>query len=352
MFVYNAWYVAAWSGDVTIEQPLSRRILGRPVVLYRTASGQVGALEDRCCHRGLPLSMGRVDGDRLQCSYHGLEFDVAGRCVRIPGQDRVPEHMKVRSYPVAEQDRLIWIWTGDAERADVSRIPSFPYHDDPKWPFIPYTQPVACGYQLIIDNLLDQTHVAYVHGKTIGGNAAGHAVADMEIVATPRGMRFMRWLANAPPPPAYVMADIGITADTRVDRWAEFEFVGPCSVLQFVGGLPVARDARGTGEREGGWALRIMHNITPATETTCHYFWGACHGFRQDDPQVTQWMFEQIQSTFQEDEVILEAQQRRILEVPGPLTATKHDAARVRADQALQRMLAEDRTLRGGGAAG
>jgi phenylpropionate dioxygenase-like ring-hydroxylating dioxygenase large terminal subunit len=198
---------------------------------------------------------------------------------------------------------------------------------------------VKCSYTLVVDNLLDQTHIAYVHGKTIGGNAKGHAVADMNIEATPRGMYFMRWLKSAPVPPAYLQAGIGFSEQDKIDRWAEFEFVAPASVLQFTGGLPIDHDAPNTGARDGGWALRIMHNITPETETSCHYFWAACHGFKQDDPKVTQWMFEQIRDTFKEDEIILEAQQRRLLELPGPLTATKHDAGRIAAERALQRLI-------------
>lgn len=338
MFVRNAWYVAAWAVELENGQALARKILGVPTVLFRGESGNVSALEDRCCHRGLPLSMGLVRGDALKCGYHGLEFDGLGRCVLIPGQDDIPSVMKVKSFPVVEKDALIWLWGGDPDQADVGRIPAFPWHEDPAWPYIPHVQHLRCAFNLVIDNLLDQTHLAYVHTSTIGGNPTAHAVADMEIEKTDRGMRFMRWLENQVPPPIYVEADIGFKPDEPMDRWAEFEYVAPATVLQFTGGLPSNAKPRSTGRRDGGWALRIMHNITPETETSCHYFWAGCHGFRQNDPSVTTWMRDSIRDTFLEDEAVLEAQQARIVEMPGRLLSTKHDAARIAAERVLIKM--------------
>ena len=78
MFLRNCWYVAAWAAEVGAA-PLARTICGAPVALFRTGSGEAVALEDRCCHRNLPLSMGRVEGEALRCGYHGLLFDRDGR---------------------------------------------------------------------------------------------------------------------------------------------------------------------------------------------------------------------------------------------------------------------------------
>src|SRR5581483_10179825 len=97
----NAWYAAAFADEVG-RAPLARVLLGEPVVLYRREDGVPVALEDRCCHRRAPLSKGKVIGDRLQCGYHGFTVDGSGACVAIPGQDRVPASVGVRSYPLAE----------------------------------------------------------------------------------------------------------------------------------------------------------------------------------------------------------------------------------------------------------
>ena len=103
MFITNARYVASWADDLT-QQPTARRICNEPVALYRTVEGKAAALFDRCCHRAAPLSLGHVTDQGLECGYHGLVFDPAGACVRIPGQPSVPSTVAGRNYSVAEKD--------------------------------------------------------------------------------------------------------------------------------------------------------------------------------------------------------------------------------------------------------
>ena len=114
-YLRNAWYVAAWSDDLADGGVLGRTILKEPVVLYRKADGNVAALQDRCPHRFAPLSMGKVlNGDRIQCPYHGLEFNSSGTCVLNPhGTKNIPPRARVRSYPVTEKHKAIWIWMGE-----------------------------------------------------------------------------------------------------------------------------------------------------------------------------------------------------------------------------------------------
>jgi phenylpropionate dioxygenase-like ring-hydroxylating dioxygenase large terminal subunit len=109
-FVRNAWYLAAWPEELA-EGMLSRTIMNEPLVLFRDASGTVGALEDRCCHRGAPLTHGAVVAEGIQCGYHGLIFDCTGTCVKVPGQDTVPRKAVVRSYPIVERQQCLWILT-------------------------------------------------------------------------------------------------------------------------------------------------------------------------------------------------------------------------------------------------
>src|SRR5690606_18129168 len=89
MFVRNAWYVAATRQEVS-NKPLARTLLNEPVVLFLNGQAEICALEDRCCHRGAPLSLGEVTSAGVRCGYHGMEFDRSGRCVDIPGQERIP----------------------------------------------------------------------------------------------------------------------------------------------------------------------------------------------------------------------------------------------------------------------
>ena len=124
-------------------------------MLYRGASGKVVALDDRCCHRAAPLSMGRIEGDDIRCMYHGMKFDPAGKCIQIPGQDMIPAKLGVRSYPVVERYNLILIWMGEAEKADPNLIVDYPPLADPKWRGLPGYMHYKANWLLIVDNLSD-----------------------------------------------------------------------------------------------------------------------------------------------------------------------------------------------------
>ncbi|MDO8943241.1 MAG: Rieske 2Fe-2S domain-containing protein, partial [Desulfobacterales bacterium] len=168
MFIHG-WYVAAWADEVTGDTPLKRTICGNAIVMFRTRQGRVGALEDRCCHRAAPLHLGKVVEQGLQCGYHGLIFDCAGACVRIPAQDRIPDTARVRSFPMVEKNQVLWIWIGPPEAADESLIIDYPWHDDAAhWPHKRSMYHVDADYMLLVDNVMDLTHIGYVHEKTIG----------------------------------------------------------------------------------------------------------------------------------------------------------------------------------------
>ena len=224
MFIRNAWYIAAWADELK-EKPLARRICDDPIVLFRDQSGRPAALVDRCCHRSAPLSLGEVVAEGIQCGYHGLTFDGSGACVAIPGQSRISDGARVRSYPVVEKNQFIWIWMGEAARADTSAIVDFPYHDDrAHWPNKHDCYRINANYMLMVDNLMDLTHLGYLHAKTVGGNPSAHVNAEMKTTNTPTGIKFTRWMRNSVPPPSYVKA-AGFQG--RVDRWQEFEWAAP-----------------------------------------------------------------------------------------------------------------------------
>jgi len=130
--ILNGWYVAAWADELTADKPVARTICNNPVVLFRTAEGKPAALLDRCCHRAAPLHLGRVVEGGIECGYHGMVFNAAGKCVAIPAQETIPGGAKVRSYPTVERNRLIWIWTGDPAQADETLILDYPWHDEPE----------------------------------------------------------------------------------------------------------------------------------------------------------------------------------------------------------------------------
>jgi phenylpropionate dioxygenase-like ring-hydroxylating dioxygenase large terminal subunit len=337
MFIRNAWYIAAWADELG-PKPLARRVCNEPIVLFRDSGGRACALVDRCCHRSAPLSRGDIVADGIQCGYHGLTFDGSGRCVAVPGQSNIPDSLRVRSYPLVEKNQFLWIWMGDAARADKSLIVDFPYHDDKaRWPNKHDCYPIQANYMLMVDNLMDLTHLGYLHARTVGGNPSAHVNAEMKTMRTPTGIKFTRWMRNSVPPPSYVKA-WGFQG--RVDRWQEFEWVAPSSVLQWTG----AADA-GTGEvdREGGFQFRLFHGLTPETETSCFYFWSCANGYRQNEPEATEQLYREIAPTFVEDKEMVEAQQARLSELGEPgLVDIVSDGNRTIMRRFIERLIAED----------
>ena len=220
MFLRNYWYVAATDSEIG-RKPFRRIIMNEPMVFYRTEDGTPVALEDRCPHRRLPLSMGKLVGDDvLQCHYHGLRFDRTGACVRVPGQDMIPASARVKTYPVVERYKWLWIWMGDPALADPAKITDYHWLDDPNWGAKSDYLYAQCNWQLVNDNLLDLTHLAFVHETTIG-NMALVEHAAVRVQRTPHGVQVTRWIIDQPAPPAFVKIG-GFTGN--VDRWQIIDY--------------------------------------------------------------------------------------------------------------------------------
>ena len=256
MFLRNHWYVAASSSEIG-RTPLGRVILGDPVVFFRTETGQCVAFEDRCAHRHLPLSMGKLVGDALQCRYHGLRFGPDGRCVRIPGQDKIPSSAKVKVYSVVERYKWLWIWMGEPALADPATITDFHWLDDPNWGAKGSYLHVKANWQLIVDNLLDLTHLAFVHETTIG-NAALAEHATVKVTRTSDNVVMTRWIIDQDPPPTFRKVG-GFKG--KVDRWQIVDFTPPAFLRLDVGATPTGTGAP-EGRRVGGITMRNLNAIT------------------------------------------------------------------------------------------
>lgn len=347
-FIQNDWYVAAWPEEVT-EKPLARRLGNQPVVLYREKDGRAVALLDRCPHRGAPLSRGEVVDTGLQCNYHGLIFGNDGKCRSIPNQERIPAKACVKSFPLVEKDGFLWIWLGDPMKADESMIVDYPYHnDEATWPRRTGMMRVEGHYMLMVDNLMDLTHVGYMHKNTIGsGPANEYSEALMDVKRTDRGVHFIRWLLDHVPPATYVKAG-GFKG--KVDRWQEFDFVAPGNVLQYTGATDAGTGAYDQNKREGGIALRIFHGLTPETDTTSFYFFSTMAGYNQEDPNTTELYHSEVLKTFVEDVAFICEQQARLDEYPEPQIDTIHDSARIQARRHYQERLAEEAQEKAGDA--
>lgn len=159
----NYWYVISQSSELKSE-PLHRVIFNRDIVIFRDDQGKVGALQDRCPHRNVALSEGKVCGDYLQCPYHGWKFDRGGVCRSIPSNlknDSIPQTSSVKAYAVVEQDDLIWIYTGDG---DVRELPMrLPYYKSKEWKNFRYVIDIDCSVDYVIENFVDCAHTGFVH---------------------------------------------------------------------------------------------------------------------------------------------------------------------------------------------
>ena len=338
----NAWYQAAWGHEIAGEKPLARTLLNEQIVLFRDAEGKVCALEDRCCHRATPLRLGDVVSDGLQCGYHGMIFNGFGDCVKIPGQEKIPPYAKVRSYPIFERQEIIWIWMGDPSLANEDKLlVDFPWNNDHEsWPHIHDMYEVECNYMLLIDNLMDLTHIPYIHGNTIGGgDQRGQVDATMDVTPRETGVHYMRWMEKIVPPPTYVKG-AGFKDGTLVDRWQEFEYIVPSTVVQWVGALEEGRGARENRNQPGGFNIRIYHGVTPKTESSCYYFWTPLNGYKPKEEKATQLLHKEIAFTFNEDIEFLESQQSCMAGTLDQIFVnTKHDSARIQARRAIERMI-------------
>lgn len=211
-FIRNAWYVAGRSAD--FEAKLTAlTLLSEPVVIYRAPDGTPAALEDACPHRKLPLSMGNLHGATVECGYHGLTFDGTGACVSAPTQgDPIPKRARVRSYPVQDRYGFLWIWMGDADPGPLMEIPNF---DSPTWGRTALgALSIHCNYLYVIDNLLDPSHVAWVHVTSFGGAGTDNRPLDIEDL--PDGVIVSRWILGEAAPPYYrAMLPYGDATDRK-----------------------------------------------------------------------------------------------------------------------------------------
>lgn len=306
MHVRNCWYVAAWECELAKGALTPRKIMGEPIVLYRASDGALVALEDRCCHRFAPLSKGRLEGDAVRCMYHGLKYDRTGRCIEIPNEDRIPPQAKVRAYPVVERHSWIWVWMGDPALADPALIPRAIGLDDKGWMLQSGQLDYNAGCELINDNLLDFSHLSFVHPNTLG-KGANYAGSPPKVTPLPRGVRVTRWIKGRR----------GMEALKRVgmngDQWQSYDYLLPGVLL--LGGETYPE---GTGDAHPNGppaTLKPMSRsfssqaVTPVTERTSRYFFSWGLPVETASEELVSGMMAVARAAFEEDRAMIEAQQ-------------------------------------------
>ena len=319
-YVENTWYAAAWEHEVAAaDNKLARTICEVPLVMYETEAGGYVALDDRCCHRGAPLSLGRVEGDCIRCMYHGLLYDISGQVIQIPGQEHISRNMRVRSYPLVAKGGMLWIWMGDAEAADPNDIYDFAPLSDPEG-WRGFAQGDYLHYQanwlLIVDNLADFSHVAFVHTNTLGGSEdyAYNTVAE-NVEKESDGFSMERWDRNSACPPFHAKVIPADEVSLPVDRANFIQMRLPGIFLMETRFAPAGHNT----EVDGTDALREYRNcqfMTPETASTSHFFWNYFHNWEMDNPDISKSLQASLLEGFLEDKVFIEEQQALLARSP------------------------------------
>jgi vanillate O-demethylase monooxygenase subunit len=314
-FLRNAWYVAAWSHELQAGQLLARTIIGIPLVLWRTAGGAIAALEDRCVHRHAPLSRGRLEGDALRCGYHGLKFAPDGRCFEVPGMDSPPPAACVRRFAVVEHRSWVMVWMGDdVASADTGLLPDNFSCESSEWAYAPGYLHYETPVELIADNLLDFSHLSYVHAATFGGGGDDTlARVQPRVERLSRGVRVRRDISRVPPPAYYrPLWD----HDGPVDRWLHYEFLLPGTLLMHSGAQPAGMAAEDAESQGTGVRFHSCQALTPETATSTHYFFMEAHRADRGDANVTKALYQGLLTAFEEDHAMIAAQWRNLQRAP------------------------------------
>lgn len=262
MFLKKGWYAAAWADELD-DGTLTRTITGMPVVMWRDTNGMAHALHDRCPHRFAPLSMGRRHADGIQCGYHGLVFDGSGSCVAAPNERRLPK-ARVRRFPLIERHTLLWIWMGDEAHADPKDIPDYALLTDESMGWRAggagnYLN-IAANHLLLVDNLLDLSHVAYLHPTTLAPTAPRVDEGELTVHRDDRAVTASLLISDVAAP---------WQGGQHVDQWLDMRWEPPGSLWLEIGWVPAGQPITKGGN---GYAI---HLVTPETETTTHYFFGS-----------------------------------------------------------------------------
>jgi vanillate O-demethylase monooxygenase subunit len=334
----DAWYVAGWDAEIDTA-PLARTICGVPMLFYRRLDRSVVAMRDACPHRLLPLSLGMREGDSIRCRYHGLKLGPDGRAEEMPIRtDPVNRSICAQTYVTHERHRFVWVWIGEAAKADPALIPDLWPCSDEGWVFDGGYYHVDADYRLMIDNLMDLTHETYVHDGSIGQREIVEAPLETRVADGRAYVR--RWMPGVEAPPFWRGA---LKQPGLVDRWQICEFLLPAAVMIDVGVAPAGAGASLESHDHGvrGFVVDFM---TPESETAHHYFWGMARNFDLADTGFTARFKRQQGGVFEEDRQILEAQQRAILANPDlRLSAYRIDEGGVRARQLIARAIADGR---------
>lgn len=302
----RAWYVAALSTELEGEALLSRRLLGTSVLLYRDRAGAVVALRDRCPHRFAPLSMGTRQGDDVVCPYHGLRFDAGGHCVHNPhGRGQLPKGPVVRRFPLVERHGFAWIWMAE-EPADESLLPDFAPLDDGPATGVGHTyMKLPVDYRMILDNVMDLSHVDYVHGEII--TTRGQLSPLIPAVSEADGAVAASW-EYSQTPPIGIFAPFLPRPEDAARHFIRVTWTAPANIQ-----LWIAATQEDGGAFEDGISQYDLHSCTPGEPGETHYFFATRRNHAVEDAGYNAFKTAAMHAAFEdEDGPIIAAAEREM----------------------------------------
>lgn len=345
-YLLNTWYVAAWDHEVILEKPLARKILDEELVFFRGIDGSPKAIHNRCPHRFAPLSKGCVKGNNIQCAYHGLEFDGNGKCVLNPhGKGNIPSQAKVKAYSVVERFSIIWIWMGDIDKADPDKIPDYSQSLDPEKRYIAKDYLHArANYQLETDNIMDLSHIEFLHPGSLGSDAIKQA--DTEVTQEGNTVYSNRLTKNERLHES-LEKRYNIPEGQLVDRWLDVRWDPPANMELWVGIAPSGTE----NPRQVGKRIPFNHFFTPETNKTAHYWFSTSYPRRMGDEGLRRANedIKYLRGPFEtEDLPMLEAQQNLMGDSDfwslKPILLAG-DAAAVRARRVLDQLIKDEQNI-------
>lgn len=290
-FILNAWYIAGLSSD--FDRKLSTRtICGKSILFFRDADGGVHAMQNRCGHRSYPLSAGTLDGNEIVCGYHGLRYNAQGICVQLPDGGCPRGRFGVRSYPLVERASFVWIWVGDAELAKSTPVPHPEWLGGEGWSFVTGYSHAEGSYVHLHENLLDLSHLTYLHAATFG--TPEFALAPIETEIKDDDIQVWRNV-ECQLPPIYSIP-LGWEGQ-RALRRSGSQLVSPGLHVN----TGIFENLELAEEPVPKPMVKVAQLITPETQHSIHYHYAVARNFALDDDAVGDHLLKGSQAAFRED---------------------------------------------------
>ncbi len=299
-FIRNAWYVACYSRDILPGKIFSRRILGENVVFYRKTDGTVVAMKDRCPHRSFPLSSSSLDGDDIVCGYHGIRFGADGMCKHVPTQSSTPRALRVPSFVAVETAPVVWIWMGDEQLARQTALPDAAWMlDSYGWGTSYDYLKVDSSYVFLHENLVDLSHLTFLHANTFG--TPDYASAPFETEITDDAIIVRRTVQPTRLPPVYAnpLGMQGVAAARIVTS----TYLSPGLSISAV----VLRNLEQPEHERIDHHIRTAQLLTPCDYRTVHYHFVVGRDFVKEDTSVSDFILQGVKAAFIEDVFALES---------------------------------------------